>query len=65
MCESVWGAWWPATVWAGRNQSERCSGCIVSPTTASKSSASRPRSTSLCSVALKMAIVRAASYLRR
>ena len=50
---------------AGGNQSETWEGCIVSVTTASNSSCNCPKSTSLRSLALNCASVRAASYLRR
>ncbi len=49
----------------GRSQSETCAGCIVSCTTASKSSRNWFRSTSLRKVALKAATVLAALYLLR
>jgi hypothetical protein len=49
----------------GRNQSETWLGCIVSWTTATNSSRNWFKSTSSRNVALKVARVRAASYLRR
>src|SRR6266568_6927251 len=49
----------------GRNHSETWEGCIVSWTTATNCSLNCSKSTSLRNVALKVARVRAASYLRR
>ena len=65
---SFYGAEWVSGLLSWpllRSHRKTCAGCMVSSTTVSKCSLNWPRSTSSRSAALKVASVRAASYLLR